>query len=200
MSEFSRRQFVALASSAAAGVWLTATRSDILAAGLHAAQATKFETLTPADAIEIEAATAQIVPTDETPGAREARVVYFIDKALATLAKDQRPVVRVGGEGTPDARGEGAARRQIVRGAFVRQTDRRAHRDGEGEAAPFQMLRYGTIAGMLANPEWGGNYQKTGWRWIGFDDRFSWAAALRLVRPECLTTRIRVSRRCSRRP
>ena len=91
MSEFSRRQFMALAGSAAAGVWLTATRSDILAAGLHAAQATKFETLTPDDAIEIEAATAQIVPTDATPGAREARVVYFIDKALSTLAKDQQP-------------------------------------------------------------------------------------------------------------
>jgi hypothetical protein len=40
--------------------------------------------------------------------------------------------------------------------------------------ALFRVLRFGAIAGMLANPEWGGNYQKTGWRWIGFDDRFSW--------------------------
>jgi hypothetical protein len=44
------------------------------------------------------------------------------------------------------------------------------------KAELFNVIRYGTIAGMLANPEWGGNYQKTGWRWIGFDDRFSWAA------------------------
>ncbi len=27
----------------------------------------------------------------------------------------------------------------------------------------FSALRYGTIAGMLANPEYGGNYNKTGW-------------------------------------
>jgi hypothetical protein len=117
MSEFSRRQFMALAGSAAAGVWLTATRSDILAASLHAAQATKFETLTPDDAIEIEAATAQIVPTDATPGAREARVVYFIDKALSTWAKAEVPV---GGEGTSVARRQGTAGRQVVRVAVVR--------------------------------------------------------------------------------
>ena len=32
------------------------------------------------------------------------------------------------------------------------------------------------LAGMLAFPEYGGNYNKIGWKWIGFDDRFSWAA------------------------
>src|SRR5688500_1087266 len=41
-------------------------------------------------AAEIEAMTARIIPTDETPGAREAGVVYFIDKSLTTFAKDQQ--------------------------------------------------------------------------------------------------------------
>jgi len=88
MSEFSRRQFVALASSAAAGVWLTATRSEILAAGLHAAQATKFETLTPeyfrrlgreipGARLERMAATAH-APSMERPEAFDALVVPFL--------------------------------------------------------------------------------------------------------------------------
>src|SRR5262245_24777886 len=93
MSEYSRRQFVAIAGSAAAGAWFAATRGDFFAAGLHAARASRFETLSDADAVEIEAAAAQIVPTDETPGAREARVVYFIDKALSTFAKDQKDAI-----------------------------------------------------------------------------------------------------------
>jgi hypothetical protein len=29
-----------------------------------------------------------------------------------------------------------------------------------------------TISGFLANPEYGGNAGKAGWRAIGFDDRF----------------------------
>ncbi len=176
MSEYSRRQFMALAGSAAAGVWLTATRSDILAAGLHAAQATKFETLTPDDAIEIEAASAQIVPTDATPGAREARVVYFIDKALSTWAKDEKSKFH----SLANELRSRAAKAQRGAKSFAslpseKQIAVLTAMEKEKEAAPlFGLLRYATIAGMLANPEWGGNYQKTGWRWIGFDDRFSW--------------------------
>jgi hypothetical protein len=176
MSEFSRRQFVALASSAAAGVWLTATWSDILAAGLHAAQATKFETLTPDDAIEIEAATAQIVPTDATPGAREARVVYFIDKALSTWAKDQKPKFQ---SVAKELRSRAAKAQRGAKSFASLSSDKQIAvlTAMEKETPPlFGLLRYATIAGMLANPEWGGNYQKTGWRWIGFDDRFSWGA------------------------
>jgi len=38
------------------------------------------------------------------------------------------------------------------------------------------MLRGATVTGMFANPEYGGNANKAGWKLIGFDDRFSWAA------------------------
>ena len=33
-----------------------------------------------------------------------------------------------------------------------------------------------TAAGMFANPEYGGNRDKIGWKLIGFDDRFFWQA------------------------
>jgi hypothetical protein len=167
---------MALAGSTAAAAWLTASRRDILAAGLHAAQATRFETLTPADAAEIEAAAAQIIPTDATPGAREARVIYFIDKAVTTFAKDQKDAIK-------------AAAKELRRRAAKAQSGAKSFAAlssakqiavltamEKEKSQSFNVIRFGTIAGMLANPEWGGNFQKIGWRWIGFDDRFSWAA------------------------
>src|SRR3954468_20108862 len=97
MSDLSRRGFLAAAGGAAAAVWLTADAAKLLAAGKHAARAgrenppPKFEFLTPDQAADIDAAASQIIPSDDTPGAREAGVVYFVDKSLATWAKDQRP-------------------------------------------------------------------------------------------------------------
>ncbi len=174
MSEYSRRQFVTLAGSAAAGVWLAANRRDILAAGLHATQATRFEILTPADAAELEAAAAQIIPTDETPGAREARVVYFIDKALGTFAKDQKKQVDAAVKGL---RARAAKAQPGAKSFAALPSDKQIAvlTAMEKESPPlFNVIHASTIAGMLANPEWGGNYQKLGWRWIGFVDRFSW--------------------------
>ena len=69
----------------------------MLAAATHARQAAaqstgayKFEFFTPEEAAEVEAIAARIIPTDETPGAREAGVIYFIDRALVTFA-ERRP-------------------------------------------------------------------------------------------------------------
>src|SRR5262245_36499531 len=63
-------------------------------AALHTAGDPKIAFLTAAEAADIEAVAAQIIPTDDSPGAREAGVVYFIDRALATffsqLASDYR--------------------------------------------------------------------------------------------------------------
>src|SRR6478609_2782572 len=50
--------------------------------------------LSAAEAADIEAVASQIIPSDDTPGAREAGVVYFIDRSLASffsrLAGDYR--------------------------------------------------------------------------------------------------------------
>ena len=54
-----------------------------------AAQSTgayKFDFFTPEEAVEVEAIAARIIPTDDTPGAREAGVIYFIDRSLVTFA------------------------------------------------------------------------------------------------------------------
>jgi gluconate 2-dehydrogenase gamma chain len=171
----SRRSFLALTGSTAAAIWL-ADVDALLAAGRHAATADAFIVFSAADAADIEAACAQIVPTDETPGAREARVIYFIDKALDTFARGQRNEWVKGARllRSKAARVDRAARtfadlRPELQIAVLASLEK--------DKVPFfQELRNAAIAGMLASPEHGGNFEKTGWKMIGFDDRFVWTA------------------------
>src|ERR1700720_670792 len=99
---FSRRNFLSRGSAAISAVWLTAHWPAIVAAAEHAHQAAKsssppkFQFFTPEQAVEIDAITARIIPSDETPGAREAGVVYFIDRALTTFAVDDQKTYRDG--------------------------------------------------------------------------------------------------------
>jgi gluconate 2-dehydrogenase gamma chain len=175
MTDLSRRQFFAASGAAAAAIWITAESRDLFAAGLHAAQATRFENLSPADAADIEAATAQIIPTDATPGAREARVVYFIDKALGTFAKDQKPAFQAAGK---ELRSRAAKTKKGAKSfaelSSAQQVSILTALEKE-KPEMFGALRSATVAGMLANPEYGGNLNKTGWKMIGFVDQFSWA-------------------------
>lgn len=176
MTDLSRRQFIAAAGTGVASVWFTANAADVLAAARHAVSAQRFEVLSPADAADLEAFTAQIVPTDETPGAREARVVYFMDRALATFAKDNRPNVEKGLKELR-ARARKAQRGATSFAALSNDKQIAVIASMERDKHPFfDDTRQATIAGMLAMPEYGGNYNKIGWKWIGFDDRFSWAA------------------------
>ena len=92
-----RRDFLLQIGGAAGAAWISAQWPEMLAAAQHAHSAAKanpapaFEVLTPDQAIEIEAISSLIIPTDELPGAREAGVVYFIDRALKTFAEDAKP-------------------------------------------------------------------------------------------------------------
>ena len=63
----------------------------------------RFGFFTPEQALEVEAMAAQIIPTDETPGAREARVINFIDRALTTFAKNNQAAYTQGHRRTAGA-------------------------------------------------------------------------------------------------
>lgn len=180
MAEVSRRAFLAGVGGSFAAVWLGAEARDLLAAGAHAARVGRltppppFQFFNAAQGADIEAMSAQIIPTDETPGAREAHVVYFMDQALATYAKERQEFVV---KGLNELRVRSA---KMFRGAksFASLTD--AQKIAllttlEKEKNQFfEEIRSATIAGMFASPEYGGNYNKVGWKMIGFDDRFSW--------------------------
>jgi hypothetical protein len=174
MTDISRRQFIAASTVAAASVWVAAESSDLVAAGLHAAKAKRFEILSDADGADLEAAAAQIIPSDGTPGAREARVVYFIDKGLGAFGKEDRPLFEKGAKTLR----ERAAKIQRGAKSFAALTNAQqiaVLTAMEKDKDPFfPQLRAATVTGMLANPEYGGNADKTGWKMIGFIDQFSW--------------------------
>jgi len=176
MTDISRRQFLAASGVAAASIWVAAETRDLLAAGRRAVKANRFEVLSDADGSDIEAAMAQIIPTDETPGAREARVVYFVDNSLKTFAKDQKATFE---KGAKSLRTRAA---KVARGAksFAALTSAQqiaVLTAMEKDKDPFFFqLRFATVAGMFANPEYGGNADKTGWKMLGFSDQFSWSS------------------------
>ena len=131
----------------------------------------RFEILDADTAAEIDAIVAQIIPSTDGPGAREAGVIYFIDCALATFAADDREAYRSGMAQLqqqrkrlfPDSASIASltAAQQI---ALIRAI----------ELTPFfELLRTHTVLGFLGNPSYGGNRNKAGWRQIGFEDQMS---------------------------
>jgi gluconate 2-dehydrogenase gamma chain len=125
--------------------------------------------LTPAEAADVEAIAAQIVPTDDTPGAREAGVVHFIDRALATffaqIAPDYRRQLAGFQEACRAQHPEAASFASLTSDqqiAFLKTVDRTTF---------FTTTCLLTMFGMFVRPEYGGNRDGVGWALIGFEDR-----------------------------
>lgn len=143
-----------------------------LAAQQHAHQARtssnppKLKTLSAEEAGEIEAIAAAIIPSDESPGAREAGVVYFIDHALATFDSKKRAAYRDGLAVFQTKRREmfpaSASIAALTPAEVIRLLTAL-------EDTPFfEMIRERTVIGFFANPEYGGNRNQAGWKLIGF--------------------------------
>jgi gluconate 2-dehydrogenase gamma chain len=186
MSELNRRNFLLRAGTGFSAAWVTANWPALLSAATHAHEAAKaatppkFEFFTPEEAAEVEAITARIIPTDDTPGAREAGVVYFIDRSLSTFAVDDRKTYREGlpelharvSEMFPSASkfsGLTAEQQDTVLHSFDENapTGRRAFRARPGTQNFFEAVRLHTIQGFLIDPEFGGNRDGVGWKVIG---------------------------------
>jgi gluconate 2-dehydrogenase gamma chain len=159
----SRRQFVGTMAARLAATWIAGPgRPEFASAG---------RVLSQSQLRDLDAITALILPTDETPGARQAHVVDFIDRGLASFAGHQRPLFEAGlaDLNARTARTHAADLRADVATAQLQELD------AEGSEF-FEAVRVATITGFLANPQYGGNAGKVGWRVIGFDDRFAWSA------------------------
>src|ERR1700761_6313863 len=88
----SRRNFLLKSFSASTAAWLTANWPAEVAAAEKAQTMGNFTYFTRPQAAEIDAMAAQIYPAPDTPGAREAQVIYFIDLALVTFARDKQKI------------------------------------------------------------------------------------------------------------
>ena len=182
----SRRQFLSQGISGLSAVWVSTHLPALVAAAEHARHAAnstappKFEFFTPEQAAEIDAITARIIPTDATPGAHEAGVVYFIDRGLATFAADDQKTYR---EGLPELQARvmemfhGVAKFSSLtaeqQDAVLHSFDENTNAgQGPYRARPsaqdfFGTLRQHTIAGFLIDPDYGGNHDGVGWKVIG---------------------------------
>ncbi|MGH9660048.1 MAG: gluconate 2-dehydrogenase subunit 3 family protein, partial [Bryobacteraceae bacterium] len=142
-------------------------------AQLASAQRQPFRSLSSSDAAEIEALTAQIIPSTDSPGAREAHVVYFIDQALATFDRHKRDVYANGLPAVQEKRRELFPGSQSI---AALNPDQQISLLGAIEKTPFfETLRTHTVMGFLANPEYGGNRNQTGWKHIGFQSSHHFA-------------------------
>jgi len=187
-NDLSRRNFLELGGSAVSAVWLSAHWPALLSAAKHAREsvqspaAPKLEFFTPEQAAEIDAITARIIPTDETLGAHEAGVLYFIDRALITFAVDDQKTYREGlpellarthevfpalekfSAATPDQQDE-------ILHSFdaANETDSRRYRPRAGAQDFFELLRAHTVVAFLLDPDSGGDPNGIGWKLIGRD-------------------------------
>ena len=176
-STTSRREFLAATGALAAG-WLgTDPRAFMQAMAaartVEQGEPVRYDVLTLDQAADLEAITAQIIPTDDDlPGAKEARAVVFIDRALATFQAGQKESLI---EGLDDLNGRAAVRWPGA-GRFAELSPSRQHELlVEIEKTPFfQQVRFGTLVGTFAHPQWGGNYEGAGYKILGFEPRFVW--------------------------
>jgi hypothetical protein len=192
--ETGRRNFLLQASGAAGAAWIAAQWPAVLAATDHAHQAVKsqiplkFEVLTAEQARQVEAITAQIIPTDDSPGAREAGVVYFIDRALKTFASDAKPAYDKGiahmnelisakYPGVKTFADASAAQQEafLVELTGAKSSDARRRFGPENSEDFFEMIRMHTVFGFLADPSTGGNRDYAGWKAIGRDPDFTFS-------------------------
>jgi gluconate 2-dehydrogenase gamma chain len=185
INDLSRRSFLTRAGGAVSAVWLSAHWPALVSAAEHARKAAKsdappkFQFFTPEEAAEIDAITARIIPSDETPGAREAGVVYFIDRGLATFAVEDQKAYR---EGLPSIQSrvrELFPKVEKFSSATPEQQDQVLH-SFDDQVGPggnprrravagsfFATLRVHTITGFLIDPDSGGNRGAVGWKVIG---------------------------------
>jgi len=164
----SRRDFVEQLSAVAA-TWLLAGSGTTDAAGEPRTQETppRLRFFDAAQAREIEAAASRIIPSDDGPGAREAGVIHYIDRGLATFAKDQQTLFRDGLATLATTSREKYP--QAARFSALTEPQQDEILRGIEKTPFFEALRASTFAGMFALPSYGGNRDFVGWKAIGMD-------------------------------
>jgi gluconate 2-dehydrogenase gamma chain len=174
-----RRDFLLQSAVYGGSLFLTLNvpRPQALAA---AAASNEPVALTPARWKLVEAIAERIIPSDDEPGATEAGVVNFVDKALANEDKALVPVYEAGLAGVD------AVAKKKFRKAFVAlaadQQDQvlAALESGKADGWPkgavaaadfFAAVRAHTVYGFLCDPAYGGNRDHVGWKVVGYPGR-----------------------------
>jgi gluconate 2-dehydrogenase gamma chain len=133
-----------------------------------------LETLTAAEADTLEAICARIIPSDDGPGAAEARAAHYIDRALTGPIAGSKPAYVTGlaaldnyaraEKGAPFAKLAPADQDALL--AALEKNAAKAYLPNG--TAFFNMVRTHTIQGTFCDPYYGGNHNYVGWDMIGY--------------------------------
>ena len=130
-------------------------------------EAAPFTTLSIADAADLAAIAARIMPSTDTPGATEAGVIYFIDRALGAEMQGMQESLQTG-LGSLNARVVNQ-HSDIDRFSGLNddaQDELLTAIEGDGFFNSMWML---TITGFFAMSSYGGNKNNIAWDLIGFN-------------------------------
>jgi len=172
--EVSRRSFLAQGTGLFTSMWVAAQWPGIAAAAHHADEAANspapvgFTFFSPADAADVEAVCAQIVPSGATPGAREAHAIYFMDRTLSTYFAASAADFS---KGLADFQEKFRAAQPQTSFAAASPDAQIAFLKTVDQTPFFETTRMLTILGMFTSPKYGGNYQGAGWKMMGFVDQ-----------------------------
>jgi gluconate 2-dehydrogenase gamma chain len=124
-----------------------------------------YTNLSARQAATLEAAAARILPSDDgTPGATEAGVIHFIDRALGGFGASAKPAFEQCAAELDRRAAEVDASQTFDALSPERQDE--LLRAIEGQPY-FGTLRTYTLFGMFAMPMYGGNRDHVGWTLIG---------------------------------
>lgn len=176
-SDMNRRDVVFGLAGAAVTAWLASQAAEIHAVAAYAASVRgqkRNEFFTADQARDFDAIAAQIIPTDATPGAREAHVLHFADRFVATVARDWQPGLQMDFKLLGDAVGQKTGGSRLF--ALLNNADQIAllTQFEKSQRDAFDDFRDLVMLGMFSHPMHGGNVDRIGWKLIGYEDRYSW--------------------------
>lgn len=145
------------------------------------AEIRQMKALSPGDAATVSAVCARLIPSDASgPGAKEANVIRYIDRALAGYLSAFRPayVSAVNSINAYSQAAYGAAfaalptdqQDAVLTDMDLSRTATKAPTVAflPNAKAVFEMIRTHAVQGMFADPEHGGNAGFVGWKLVRF--------------------------------
>ncbi|WOJ92949.1 gluconate 2-dehydrogenase subunit 3 family protein [Congregibacter variabilis] len=161
-----RRTLLKLGSAAAVTALMSAATPALLAASSANQNAEQFRHLDASLAPTLAAITARILPTTDTPGAREAGAIWFIDSMIGGPLQSMREDLHAGADALNRASGDN----------FATLSD--AEQDAQLRAIEnsdfFGLMHMLTLAGTFTMSRYGGNRGEVGWDILGFERRHHW--------------------------
>lgn len=163
----SRRDFLQQSMTVAGASWAKVILPGLAAISQAACTAKEnqapFTNLGDAEAVEFEAIVARILPTTDTPGAREAGVIYFFDQTFGSFNAPMLDVAR-GGLAKLQSGIDGDIKFSIL---TDEQVD--AHLGAIEQTPFFGLMRFMTLCGFFGMSKYGGNRDGIGWKLVGME-------------------------------